>query len=291
MRIIQFGGYTLPTEQYEMSESGGAGRTGSTVGLPGAGGSWDAVGDGPDPLAEDTISKSFIITAASASALQTAVDSFAGHMLLSQNDWRQGTRLLVGYLPDGTKRATWAKCVEARWTQEYFHFDNAWLGPVNVTWRRSWPVWFDYEDLYVFGDHLGTFADTAALDFGPPLTSQAVSASPTTLTVTNAGNARATDLLIEFSGTIATPKLENLRNGHWFQWSGSLGSGDRLTFRTAGFDARKNGAVGEWANMTVGSDKGQLLPMVLEPGSNALRVTGDAPSSCTMRIYWARTWM
>lgn len=291
MRIIQFGGYTLPTEQYEMSESQGAGRAGSTVGLPGAGGSWDAVGLGPDPLAEDTISKSFTIVSASASALQTAIDAFVGEMMLSQNDWRQGTRLLIGQLPDNTKRATWAKCVEARWTQEYFNFDNYWLGPVNVTWRRSWPVWFDYEDLYVFGDHLGTFADTAALDFGPPLTSQAVSASPTTLTVTNAGNARVTDLLIEFSGVINRPKLENLSNGHWFEWSGSLdSSGDRLTFQTAAFDARKNGAGGEWANMTVGSSKGQLLPMVLEPGSNNLRVTGSGPN-CTMRMYWARAWM
>lgn len=291
MRIIQFGGYTLPAEQLEMSESGGLGRAGSTLNLPGAGGSWDIVGVGPDPLAEDSITKSFIISASTPAALQTAIDSFVGQMLLSQNDWRQGLRLLVAELPDGSRRGTWAKCIEARFTQEYFHFDNAWLGPVNVTWRRSWPVWGDYEDLLYFGDHLGTFQDTdnANYTFGQGVVIQAVNASPTEFTITNGGNARVMAGLIELDGVITNPTITNTRNKHTFTWDGVLAAGDRFTLNIAAFDAKKNGAPGEWLNITVGTERGQLLPMVLEPGANPMRVTGTSPN-CTFRFYFAPAW-
>lgn len=292
MRIIQFGGYTLPVEQFEMSESQGAGRAGSTVGLPGAGGSWDVVGVGPDPLGEDAISKSFIITAATPAALQTAIDSFVGHMLLSQNDWRQGLRLLVGQLPDGSKRGTWAKCIEARWTQEYFHFDNAWLGPVNVTWRRGWPVWGDYEDLLYLGDHLGTFQDTddANYTFGQGVVEQAVTTSPVEFDVTNGGNARMMSGVIELAGVVTNPTVRNLRNRHQFTWDGALVSGDRFTLNIGAFEAKKNGAPGEWLNVVMGTERGQLLPLVLEPGVNRLRITSTSPN-CTFRFYFAPAWM
>lgn len=292
MRIIQFGGYTLPVEQLEMSESQGAGRAGSTQPLPGAGGSWDVIGVGPDPLSEDTITKSFFVSATTPAALQTAIDDLIGEMLLSQNDWRQGLRLLVAQLPDGSKRGTWAKCVEARWDQQYYHFDNAWLGPVNVTWRRNWPVWGDYEDLLYLGDHLGTFQDTddANYTFGQSAVIQTVNTSPLEFIVTNSGNARVMSGLIEFDGPITNPTVRNLRNRHQFSWEGVLAAGDRFTLNIGAFDAKKNGAPGEWLNITIGTERGQLLPMVLEPGANTLRVTSTSPN-CTLRFYFAPAWI
>jgi hypothetical protein len=168
MYIVRYGGYTLPTEQLDMSESMGAGRRAARQELAGVGGALDAYGTGPDPLAADTISKAFIVEAASAAALQTAVDSFIGEMMLSQNDPQQGLRMLLARLPDGTKRQSWAKCVEARGMWEYHNVNEAWL-PVQVTWERPWPVWEKFEDLLYLGDHLGTFADAAAAGwlFGP----------------------------------------------------------------------------------------------------------------------------
>lgn len=292
MYIVQFGGYTLPTDQLDMSETQGATRRAATQALGGAGGSLDSYGLGPDPLAEDTITKAFIIEAASPAALQTALDDFFGEMMLSQNDWRQGARLLLAKLPDGTYRGTWAKCVEARAMVEYFHPANAWL-PVQATFRRAWPVWFKVEDLRYFGDHLlATFedADTAgwAFDDGN-WTSQAIASSPTTFTITHAGNARVMTGLIEIAGAIGTPKVENLRNGWQFQIHHTLGAGDRVTVDLAGPVCKLNG-VADWSKITIGNNNGQLIPMALEPGANPMRVTGTSPSSCTFRFYWATTW-
>ena len=291
MYIVRFGDYELPSEQLEMTETQGLSRRSAVQPLGGAGGSFDHAGSNPDPLAEDSITKTFIIQAATSALLQTAIDDLVGEMMLSQNDWRQGARVLIAQLPDGTKRATWAKCQEVRFSNEYFNEENAWIGPVSITFRRSWPMWWKYEDLRYFGDHLGTFQDAAdgGWMFGSDgnLTTQAVATSPVTLNITNSGNARIMSGLIEFDGGITNPKLENLTNGYSVLWTGTLGAGDRLTINIASYDVRKNGATGEWANVTLGTENGQLLPMVFEPGVNSLRVTGTSPN-CTFRLYWAR---
>lgn len=289
MYIIQFGGYMLPSEQLDMTESMGASRRGARTELPGAGGALDAYGSGPDPVAADTISKAFIIEAASPTALQTALDTFIGEMMLSQNDSVQGLRMLVAALPDGTKRQSWAKCVEARALWEYFNVNEAWL-PVQVTWERPWPVWEKFEDLLYFGDHLGTFADSAAAGwtFGQGVSVQAVNASPTTFTLTNTGNARVMRGIIELDGAITNPTITNTRNKYSLSWEGQLLADDRLTINIASFDAKKNGARGEWANISLGTARGQLLPLVLEPGANLMRIEATSPN-CTFRFYWARS--
>jgi hypothetical protein len=291
MYIVQFGGYTLPTEQLDMEESQGASRRGARVLVPGRGGAIDLVGLGPDPLAVDSISKSFIISAASASALQTAVDSFIGEMMLSQNDANQGERVLVAQLPDGSYRGTWAKCTEARARMEYFHQQNGWL-PVSVTWERKWPVWWDYEDMLFLGDHLGTFAEaaTAGWDFGQNVAEQAISSTTTEFTITNGGNGRVFDGMIEFDGAIGNPKVKNLTNEHQFSWAGTLSSGDRFTLDIATYTAKKNGTSGEWSNITLGTAWGQIQPFRLEPGANEIKITNDSGASCTFRLYYAEAY-
>jgi len=292
MYITQFGGYTLPTEQLDMNESQGMGRRGATLVLGGAGGSYDHFGTGPDPLEEDTISKAFKLQAASASALQTLVDTFLGQMMLSQNEWQQGTRVLVSTLPDGSQRQTFAKCIEARALWEWFNVNEGWV-PVQVTWRRSWPVWETFDDIRYLGDHLGTFleADTANYDFGgDALVEEAISSSPHNFTITNGGNARVMNGVIELDGVIINPTLLNITNGHSLAWAGSLNAGDRLTIYVGSFDVKLNGARGEWANLTLGSSYGQILPMVLEPGANSMRLTSTTPA-CTLRYYWGKAWM
>ena len=199
-------------------------------------------------------------------------------------------RLLLATLPGGSQRAAWAKCVEARWTLETFHFENFWLGPVNVTWQLPWPVWWAYADLLPLGDHLGTFADTASYTFGQSVVSQTINATPQTFTITNSGNARVMDGLIEFDGVITNPTVKNLTNKYQFTWTGSLAAADRLTLKIAAFDVKKNGVRGQWANITMGTARGQLLPMVLEPGANLFEITSTAPN-CVFRYYFADSWM
>jgi len=289
MYITKFGEYDLPT-QLEMEESHGAARRASTATLAGLGGSWDNNGFGPDPLSEDIISKSFIIEAATASALQTAVDNFIGAMMLNQSDWQLGLRLLQATLPDGSKRNTWAKCEEVRARWEYFNINEGWV-PVQVTWRRMWPVWEKDGDLVYLGYQSLTLAEASAagLTGADNVTEETISSSPTTFTITNNGTARVTAGLIEFDGAITNPKLENLTNEYWFQWTGTLGGGDRLVIYPDRFDGKLNGTAGEWGSITTGTDGGQLLPMILEPGANSMRVTGTGPS-CTFRYYWANSY-
>jgi hypothetical protein len=287
MYITRFGGYALP-EQLDMQESGGLERQASTQPLAGAGGSLDDYGVGPDPLAEDSISKSFIVQAASSAALQTAIDALIGEMMLSQSDWRQGARLLVATLPDGSQRCTWAKCAGVRWNQEAYHFDQGWLGAIEITWRRSAPQWWTLGDLLVLGDH-HTLADTAGYTFGQNVTAQALTGTSTTFTITHGGNARVITGLIEFDGAVNTPTVRNLRNGHWFTYNGTLVAGDRLTLDIATLLAKKNGVSGQWSNLTLGTDNGQLMPFALEPGANPIEIT-CLSEAATFRFYWGRAW-
>lgn len=291
MYITQFGGYTLP-EQLELSESGGATRRPSSQPLGGAGGAVDLNGAGPDPLEADEIVKSFWLDASSDTALRTSLDALLGGLMLSQNDWRQGTRPLFAILPDGSQRLTWAKCTDVQIQWEYFNINQGWV-PVQVTWRRDWPKWLTSADLRFFGDHLGTFQDADDANWlfngGGSPTSETVSGSPHTFTITNGGNARIMWGVIEFNGQITNPKLENLINGHWFQYTGALASGGRLTVYPERFYAQVDG-VAAWPSLTVGNSRGQLVPMALEPGANPMRITGTGISGLTFLYYWADTY-
>ena len=288
MYITQFGDYTFP-EQLELNESGGVSRRNSQQALGGAGGAVDLQGTGPDPLEADEITKSVWFDAGGSTALRTSLDSAQGAMMISPNDWRQGTRLLFATMPDGTKRVTWAKCVDVQIRWEYFHINRGWV-PLTITWQRAWPVWLTEADLRFFGDHLGDFSDTALFDFdggGTPV-SQSVTVSPTNFTITNSGNARAMWGLIEFDGQITNPRLDNLTNGFWFQYTGAVTSSQRLTMYIEKFYAQHAGAA-VWGSITLGSSKGQMVPMALEPGSNSMRVTGTSPN-CTLRYYFGDSW-
>jgi hypothetical protein len=291
MHIVRFGSYVLPSEQLDMAESGGLERRGSTQAVAGYGGSLDAFGAGPDPLAEDTISKSFILAAASQSALQTAIDDLLGVMMTSQQDWRQGARLLVAQLPDSSQRATWAKCAAVRWNQQYFHFQNYWLGAVDISWRRSYPVWWNWNAMLVCGDH-HRLSDTTAAGYtlGQGVSEVSLTAASVLLTITNPGNQRVTQGVLAVIGAATDPLVVNTRNQHRLAYSGAIAAGERLTLRLASLDARKNGVRGEWSNFTVGSEGGQLLPMALEPGLNTLTITCAGLPAGTFRYYWSPTW-
>lgn len=291
MYIVQFGGYTLPAAQYDMAETAGLSRRPATTALPGFGGAIDAYGTGPDPLAADSINKSFILEGSDPADCQTQFDALLGQMMLSQNDWQQGERILIGQLPDGSYRQTWAKCIECRATWEYFNVNQGWL-PVSITWQRSRTAWEDYADIAYFGDQLGTFADTAAsglLFDGGRVSTQAIATTRVEFTLTNAGNARVLGGLIELDGAIVNPVVRNERNGHWFSYSGSLVAGDRLTVQPLTFAVKLNG-VDAFSGLTIGSDGGQLHPLMLEPGDNDLVIICTGSPSCTFRWYWPDSW-
>jgi len=291
MYITKFGNYTFPT-QYELNETGGFSRRSNTEAVGGAGGAIDVFGSAPSPLELDTITRTIVVSAATPTALQVAVDELLGDMSSSDTDHRHGGRILVATLPDGTQRGTRAKCTEARFAQDYYHFDNAWLGPVSLTFERVWPVWWNYTDVLFFGDNLETFADTATegYTFGQAVTEQALSSSSTTFTITNDGNARIFSGLIEFDGAIDTPTVTNAVNKYTFAVSRALVSGNRYTVNLSSYDVKLNGSPGYFGDLIIGTKRGQLQPMVLERGANEFTIVATGTPSCTFRYYFADTW-
>lgn len=301
MYITQFGGYVFPDEQLELNETAGASRRGARQALGGAGGSYDDMGLGADPLAEDAVNKNLTLEGSSAADLRTQFDALLGEMMTSQQDSRQGYRLLIAQMPDGSKRCTWAKCVECRARWDYWNINEAWL-PVSITWARAWPVWVKHTNdilghgMNYFGDHLGDFDDTDAAGYTFGWGSKYGSSgnvSPLNLNITsnfrNLGNAVVNRMIFEFSGQVANPKIYNPRNGHSFQYAGTLATGDRLTLYTQACMARKNG-LNAWASITLGPK--QVLPMALEVGDNDLILTHDGTGTgWFLRVWWADAWM
>lgn len=293
MYITQFGAYTFPTEQIGLTETAGANRRGATSALGGMGGAWDDVGTGPDSLEEDTISKTLILEGAGATetlrktSLRTQFDALLAGLMQSNQEYSQGTRLLFALMPDGDIRGTWAKCVEVRARWEYYNINSGWL-PVSITFRRAWPIWETLNPatpaaLYL-GDHLGDFGDTASYDLGDDheaLVVQAAMSNGLSAAISPTGNARQVNVIVEFDGRITNPRLTNLSNGHYFEYTGTLAAGDRLTVRSPQCTARLNGAL---VALTIGTARGQILPWVVEPGST-YRLTGSGTISGTLRIY------
>lgn len=294
MYIVKYGHYTLPIEQLDMTETQGFSRNINTIPLPGAGGSWDSDGYGQSPLTEDTINKTFFIDASDEILLEDEIDIFVNAMSHSPYDRRQGTRLLIAQMPNNSLRATWAKCQEARWNREWFTVGNSYIGPVNVTWRRTWPTWWTYHEMLVLGDH-HTFESVEAAGFtwGQSVQEQVITENPASFSVVNSGLAPITIGIIEVEGAIDSPTLINNMNKHRFTYNNNLTAIDRLTVNLANFEVKKNGFVGGagWESLTVGTERGQLVPMIFEPGINNMTLlAASGIPACTIRFYIAGAW-
>lgn len=295
--ISQFGNYIFPADQLGMTETQGGDRSPSTLQLPGLDGALDLNGTGADTFDVDRISKRVYLEAATPAALQDAIDALAGNMQYSQILSSQGSRLLIATLPDGSQRATWAKCTACRWTMETVNIENAWLGPVDITWQRTGPQWWTYTDGPLFlGDHLGTLADTDS--GGLTLGEGVVTLTPladfinVNFTVTNSGNAPISHGLFEVDyGDTFT--LTNLRNGYAFTWarpsSGWTGQ-ERVSVDFASFSVKRDGA-NDWPAVTLGVKNKDNRMMVFEPGANPMRLAKTDIGTITIRYYLSDAWV
>lgn len=298
MYITQFGGYVLPT-QYDMFETQGASKRIDTQDLAGMGGSLRLGGAATSPYEQDTITKRFFIQAANRTALESAIDSMVNELMMSQADRRQGEQLLIAELADGSQRCTIAECKEARWTMEYFNLNNGWVGPVDVTWQRSVSRWWTFDDAMRLGDHwtfadLETGGDLDGTTYGQNVEEQTLSGATETFTITNAGKQPVIDGIIEFDGAITNPTVLNNRNKYQFTLTaaltGAAGTGERATINIANFMTKINGVPQAQSVLTIGTARGQLMPMALEPGDNEIVITSTGPN-CKFRFYYARTWL
>jgi len=289
MFITQYGSYIYPP-LHGNSETGGAARRSTQSSLSNGSGDVDTIGSGPSPETGNTITKSFRIIESSEAAFNAALTDFVGQMMLSQEDFRHGARLIIA--TDGvTLYATRAKVISPDYGIQYFHENNFWIDITQVFERTS-AKWWTYTQLLQLGDNLGTLGDTDAAGYtlGQGVLEQSLGSALTTFTVTNNGNARILNGLIEFDGVINTPVVTNDRNKHTFTLNRSLDPGDRFTIAPLSRNCKFNGSPGFYPDLTLGQERAQLQPMTLEPGDNQITIIASGTPACTFRYYFADTW-
>jgi len=110
----------------------------------------------------------------------------------------------------------------------------------------------------------------------------AIGATPKTWTHTNPGTAPAVKMTITLTGPLSAPKLENLSNGVWLQYNGAIGAGESVVINTAAFTMTK----GATNMISALRHQGSPLWMILERGSNSMKVTCDAAPSGSVRMQY-----
>lgn len=98
----------------------------------------------------------------------------------------------------------------------------------------------------------------------------------------NEGTAPVTDLLIMLFGPMEAPKILNLSNNIWFQYMGSIASGESVVVHTKDFLCTK-GMDNMIAALKHGGDANFFI---LEPGSNQLRLTNNTTGGSINVSYY-----
>lgn len=139
------------------------------------------------------------------------------------------------------------------------------------------------------GDAIGLVVDFLLPDpflYGTAVApSQAIAASPTNYTITNAGSVATHRLLLTFTGPISNPKLLNLTidSGglYYVECLVTVAPATTLVIDCEDFTAYNNGvnAIGSLQH------SGSFEFMRLEPGANSMRVTSTAPGGSLVVAY------
>lgn len=103
-----------------------------------------------------------------------------------------------------------------------------------------------------------------------------------TWTHVNIGTAPVDKMLVTFTGPLSSPKLENLNNGIWLQYSGAIGAGESVVINTEDFTCLK-GATNMISALRHGGDASL---MILESGNNSLKLTTDTTGGAVDIEYY-----
>lgn len=154
---------------------------------------------------------------------------------------------LIEVMPDGTARAAWAEVVSVA------EVDNE-VRPVLI----GLVVSFKLADPWFYGNLVVT---------GPTT----ISASPTVITVTNAGSVATDRPILELFGPLTNPVVFNRANSVSFRYDGAIASGQMLLVDAGSYQALLGGASVVGALTHFGAN----AFMRLEPGTNDLEVSTD----------------
>lgn len=210
----------------------------------------------------------FAIWGADADTAMDAFDDCARRLL------NIGRGKLFVLFPDGSRRWCWAKVVER--PSYMVEAETLFKLAVAVRLRR-------YSDWY------STTATTG---------SQVVNATPTSWTITNAGNTRVTAAVFRLRSSGATgftnPRLENVTTGEQIDSSRDAASAnDELKIdcgRMQVLRSTDDGATysDDYANVTLPATQVDLL--TLEPGDNTIRYTDGGTPSLTIEWSFYPQW-
>jgi phage-related protein len=108
-------------------------------------------------------------------------------------------------------------------------------------------------------------------------TSRAIPSSPTTFSLTNPGNVRTHRVQLDFLGPITNPRMTQSTTGIYVQFTGAVASTKHLIVDSEAFTALNDAA------NVIGSisHAGAFEFFRVEPGANALSVTGSGLSAAT----------
>ena len=249
------------------------------VNLPGQHGAFDAFGSDTRKEALRP-RKTYQIIASSYTSVDTALDD-----MLKILAYREG--VLKTEMRDATYRITWAKMISVgfqfRATENEITFVHL---PVAVDFHCPCPFWEAFADVWYLdgGEDLDD-----GLSFDGNYTQRTVTSSPDTFTISNSGTAEIRRGLIQIEGTCTNPKIANAANDYWWQWTGSLGSDDKLIVDLGAMSAHlyAPSKTDAWDNITLGDEQIEL--MKLEIGDNDITFTATSPN-CTLTWWWAKTY-
>jgi hypothetical protein len=96
------------------------------------------------------------------------------------------------------------------------------------------------------------------------------------------GSAPCTDVVITFTGPLANPKIENLNNGIWLQYLGSIANGETVVLNTADFTCIK----GSTNMIPAVKHGGDSYWITLLSGSNSMKATTDTTGGSIKIEYY-----
>ena len=118
------------------------------------------------------------------------------------------------------------------------------------------------------------FAIPGTYFFGTALQSQEVqiTASPTNFYLTHSGTLKATLMKITLSGPLQNPRVDNLTNGVWLGFTGSINSGGYILVDSEKFTVVDSSGISQLPNFV---HSGSTYFFELVPGSNQIQVTTE----------------
>jgi len=97
----------------------------------------------------------------------------------------------------------------------------------------------------------------------------------------NLGTAPVTDTVITLTGPLESPKLENLANGIWLQYQGSIGAGENVVINTENFSCLK----GDLNLVSAVKHGGDAYWLIFESGTNQMKLTSNVAGG-TIKIEY-----